>query len=315
MKNLYWKLLSLALLLGSNFFICETTKAEQWYLYPSSSYSYGGTTTITQDISTTSLVSYWKMDGNSNDSVGSNNGTDTNITYGTDYGYINQGANFNGSSSKIVQGTNVLSTNGTVSFWVYVATTSNKTFITGVSSQNSGINVQLFSSKIYARVGTDSVFINDPNNLPQSQWDHVILTWVGNTERKIYINGELKVTKTTNLNNLTTGTLKFGVTYAEGITDFLNGNLDEINFWSSALSSTTIKALYDAQKDRYLQYPFQTISTTPPLFSVSSTNFIMSSSSTESTSMTDPNTKYLVVIGIFGLLLGIIGILRKIFAR
>ena len=39
------------------------------------------------------LVSYWKLDGNSNDSLNSNNGTNTNITY-SGSSKINQAANF-----------------------------------------------------------------------------------------------------------------------------------------------------------------------------------------------------------------------------
>jgi len=46
------------------------------------------------------FISYWKFDGNSNDSVGSNNGTPTSITYST--GLIGQAAVFNGTTSKVV---------------------------------------------------------------------------------------------------------------------------------------------------------------------------------------------------------------------
>jgi hypothetical protein len=47
----------------------------------------------------TNLISRWKLDGNSNDSIGSNNGTDTAITYSQ--AKINDGAVFNGTTSKI----------------------------------------------------------------------------------------------------------------------------------------------------------------------------------------------------------------------
>lgn len=55
----------------------------------------------TKFINDASLVSYWPLDGNSNDAKGSNNGTDTSVTYGTSYvPYVNfgQGANYNGSA-------------------------------------------------------------------------------------------------------------------------------------------------------------------------------------------------------------------------
>lgn len=49
------------------------------------------------------IKGYWKFNGNSNDYSGNgNNGTDTGITYGQSYGIIGQGANFNGTTGKIV---------------------------------------------------------------------------------------------------------------------------------------------------------------------------------------------------------------------
>src|SRR5918911_70792 len=48
---------------------------------------------------TTSLVSYWKLDGNSSDFYGSNSGSDTNMSYTT--GKVGNAASFNGSSSVI----------------------------------------------------------------------------------------------------------------------------------------------------------------------------------------------------------------------
>ena len=57
------------------------------------------------------IVAYYKLDGNSNDSVGTNNGTDTAITYSVANGKINQGAGYNGSTSKItISNTSVLRT-------------------------------------------------------------------------------------------------------------------------------------------------------------------------------------------------------------
>ena len=46
------------------------------------------------------FISYWKFDGNANDSVGANNGTPTNITYPA--GLIGNAADFNGTTSKVV---------------------------------------------------------------------------------------------------------------------------------------------------------------------------------------------------------------------
>lgn len=51
-----------------------------------------------------SLLSYWRFEGNSTDSKGAVNGSDTAVTYGTDFGKIGQGAGFDGVSSRILFG-------------------------------------------------------------------------------------------------------------------------------------------------------------------------------------------------------------------
>ena len=53
----------------------------------------------TKFINDANLVSYWKLDGNSNDSKGSNNGTDTGMSYSA--GLFDSAGVFNGSSSNI----------------------------------------------------------------------------------------------------------------------------------------------------------------------------------------------------------------------
>lgn len=50
---------------------------------------------------TTDLLHFYNFEGNSNDSVGSLNGTDTGVTYSNLYGKIGQGVRNNNSSSKI----------------------------------------------------------------------------------------------------------------------------------------------------------------------------------------------------------------------
>lgn len=52
----------------------------------------------------TGLLHYYNFEGNSNDQVGSVNGTDTGVVYNTAYGKIGQGVRNNNSSSSIVFG-------------------------------------------------------------------------------------------------------------------------------------------------------------------------------------------------------------------
>ena len=64
------------------------------------------------------LVHYWRLEGNSNDAKGSNNGSDANITYSTGNGKFNQGAGLNGSSSKITFSNPSIGANATFMMWV-----------------------------------------------------------------------------------------------------------------------------------------------------------------------------------------------------
>src|SRR5260221_9800184 len=70
----------------------------------------------------TNIISYWKLDGNSNDATANaNDGTDNGITYSNANGKINQGAGFDGSTSKIDVGTTNLPTgvtDRTITAWV-----------------------------------------------------------------------------------------------------------------------------------------------------------------------------------------------------
>ena len=72
---------------------------------------------------TTGLVSYWNMEGNSNDFYGSNNGTEYFRFLRTSYGKVNQGASFNGSTSYIAipknSGTYPTGNVWSMAAWVY----------------------------------------------------------------------------------------------------------------------------------------------------------------------------------------------------
>jgi hypothetical protein len=71
--------------------------------------------------SDSNLASYYRFEGNSNDAKGSNNGSDTSISYGSSYGEFGQGASFNGGSSEMDMG-NVFDETGTspfsISTWI-----------------------------------------------------------------------------------------------------------------------------------------------------------------------------------------------------
>ena len=68
-----------------------------------------------------SLVAYYRMQGNANDSKGSNNGTATNVAFGRPYGKFGQGASFKGNGTIAVPDAASLdpTTAITVTMWLY----------------------------------------------------------------------------------------------------------------------------------------------------------------------------------------------------
>lgn len=220
----------------------------------------------------TNLVAYYKLDGNSNDSVGSNNGSDTGITYGSSYGKIGQGALFNGTSSKIVIGTsstfNFERTDSfSISAWVNTTTFNNGPILSKLVNSGSYNGYEVLV------VGGNIVFLmnnTDPSNgisvsatsntMSTGSWYHVVVTYSGTSLAsgvKMYVNGSL-CSQSVNFDNLSASILssvapQIGARPSGNVT---NGDLDEIGIWSRALSADEVSQLYNGGAG--LSYPFGT---------------------------------------------------------
>ena len=85
---------------------------------------------------TDNLISYYKLDSNSNDSVGTNNGTDTSVSYVA--GKIGNSGSFNGSTSIIkCPAASIRPTgNFTVNAWIKTSVTGTEKMIFETYSQH-----------------------------------------------------------------------------------------------------------------------------------------------------------------------------------
>lgn len=64
-------------------------------------------------------IAYYKLDANSNDSVGSNNGTDTSVSYAS-AGIISNAGDYNGTTSRTaLSAFSALTGDWTVAFWIW----------------------------------------------------------------------------------------------------------------------------------------------------------------------------------------------------
>lgn len=209
------------------------------------------------------IISYWKMDGNSNDSLGLNSGSDTSITYGVGTGIINNGAVSNGGKITINDSGSLDITNAfTISIWVKaLTTTQTNTYLLSKLNNAGTDNVYSF---LYEYVNdTIEFYSNDftgtaPRTgsqitLADTNWHHIVYTYDGTTWAG-YKDGVniFSVSRVFSL-NATTGAL-YLFTFDGTATGRFNGTLDEFGMWSRGLSSNEVLQLYNSGAG--LQYPF-----------------------------------------------------------
>ncbi|MCL4400048.1 hypothetical protein M1506_02100 [Patescibacteria group bacterium] len=205
-----------------------------------------------------SATSYWPLNGNSNDAKGSNNGTDTSVAYGPQYGKFGQGVLYNGSNSTISMGNPAslqLTGNFTICTWVnfvsiptgqyaslmeYGATVSTYPYygiVEGYDSAGSG-HISLFS-------GTGgNTYFTGTTVLAAGKWYFVcgVLSGTGSNQAAIYVNGILDTQGTLGNPSASTGNFYLGSWRAAA--GYWNGDQDDTFVFPVALSSTTIADLY-----------------------------------------------------------------------
>lgn len=210
---------------------------------------------------TDNLVSYWKLNessGNAVDSVGSNTGTSTGVTYST--GKINNGAVYNGSAFHTLTPSLLPTGNSsfTHSIWVKITTApgigvpyafiynGNTTSKASVSLQyvNSGGTTILYGGAFAANISYNTTLTTDT-------WYHVAQTYDGTTNL-LYLNGTQVASGA--LSSLTVGTNNAYLGQDIGGSSKLIGMLDETGVWSRALSPNEIQSLYRAGQGN--QFPF-----------------------------------------------------------
>jgi hypothetical protein len=215
---------------------------------------------------TDNLVAYYKFDSsNSNDSVGSNNGTDTSVTYSLGNGKINIGAGLAGSPAKItlpsgVYGLFTGTSAYTVNLWVQHDNTNQCIFsaCSAGNFRNHGINFLVGGShhiNFYRGDGTTVDEVDGGTAMSINTFYMVTAVFTG-TQIKCYLNGTSDATAVSSTRSAPTQTgSALGAEFASGTYGtFLGGAVDEAGFWSRALSDAEITSLYNSGAG--FQYPF-----------------------------------------------------------
>ena len=203
---------------------------------------------------TTSLVSYYKLDSDSIDFWGSNNGTDTAMSYQS-AGKVGNGATFNGSTSLVNFG-NVLDAGSgpwSVALWLKTSTTGvsqhliGKTFNDISPSWDVKINASnLISADISDAVDFDIV-TSGTTTVTDGLWHLVIFTWVAGGAMHIYIDNVQADTGSSASSRNTTNTknAKMGIDDAASPHFPYTGMLDEVGIWTKVLSAQEMTDLWN----------------------------------------------------------------------
>ena len=205
------------------------------------------------------LVAYYKLDGNSNDAHGSNNGTVSGATY-TASGKINGAYDFDGSNDNINCGNaSILNIAGsgseiTLAAWIKVPSSGGGTILIKGYEGGNKMNWSISCNSDY--LGFRVVAANGRGHrtpigsITPDNWYFVVATCsYGDTVPIMYING---ISQSLTITDSVASTYNFPSTTENVMigsqsnnTNFFDGIIDEVGIWSRALTSDEITQLYN----------------------------------------------------------------------
>jgi uncharacterized delta-60 repeat protein len=187
-----------------------------------------------------SLVSWYRAEGNTVDTVGANPGTaQGGLTYAA--GKVGQAFNLNGSSAvNCGNNASLQLSNGTISAWIKTSNAGGSYRGIAVKQNAYGLFLADNVLMVYDWAGggnrSTGVSLND------NQWHHVAFTFQAGVSNgsKIYIDGNLSSAFTWNVSGQGVA-LAIGAGDGNGIFQNFTGLIDEARVYSSALSATDIQ--------------------------------------------------------------------------
>jgi hypothetical protein len=213
-------------------------------LYNKSTSNVIAVTTATTLVYQDSLVSYYKMENNVLDSWGTNNGTNTSVSYVA--GKIGNAGSYNGTTSKTVIGNpaNLQLSTGTVSCWIKTSA-AGSSYRAIFSKENAyglflvdGV-LGVFNWGSFGGSGLKSTGVNLNDNL----WHNLVLVFESSTANNyIYVDGVLKLTFSMSVLNQSANLL-IGL---NSISQYINAVIDEISIYNTKLTQNEIDLIYNS---------------------------------------------------------------------
>ena len=204
------------------------------------------------DYPTTGTALY-QLDTNTNDTCGSNNGVNNNVTFNTSIKkYGTASAEFNGTNADIDLPGGINGTTMSVSFWMYIdATVSSDQVVFELQGTGGGSAGQDGYGVFFTVGGGGKLYMQTLNSnsnhtrsnvaIPASQWVHVVAVWNAGS-RTFYIDTVAQTTGGTETTYLTMNGNTIG---SRGSGEFFDGYIDQARIFSSALTQGQVTELYN----------------------------------------------------------------------
>jgi len=203
--------------------------------------------------SNANLEAYFRFEGNSNDTTGVYNGTDTNASYNSSYGKFGQGVSFSGNGYINLPNYDMEITNGyTIVAWIKTSKTGAIQAIfsndIGLGS-NRGWQFRINSDNTLGAIGfnsTNAYIANSTYVVTDGNWHHVAMVY-GNSLVKAYIDGKMVSSSSAaaTSNNPTSGTSYIGadLTSNQTIINKFTGYIDDVALFNTSLTDSDIEGL------------------------------------------------------------------------
>jgi len=200
------------------------------------------------------ILIYYHLDETSGttatDSSGNaNDGTSTDCTV-NQAGRVGKAYSFNGSSSKLLPGTNSIGTNDsvTVCAWIKITTTGGLIFSRGSDNYAPGWSIYLDAyaggvaafAVVTTSLGAAQHTASGSTTLSAGTWYHVAGVWNAGVDVRFYLNGVHEATASTAATSLRTSAYGLGFGYFEQGPYYFDGLIDEGMVWNRALSASEV---------------------------------------------------------------------------
>jgi len=201
---------------------------------------------------TNGLAAWWKFNGDTNNSVGSPNGVNSNATSTSGQGNVTDTAySFNGTNSSVNTASTfgLGTTSASISMWIYNPTASNHGLFIHVGTSGFGIGM---GNTTTDTVGTKLIMIfNGIRWIPTSTnvgtgWHHVVMVIDAGGVPTAYLDGVSAGTYPGSNSSTPSGAITTIGTVSGSAANYFTGSIDDVRLYNRPLSQTDILSLYSA---------------------------------------------------------------------